>query len=378
MRTGASSVLFSVIPRLVSTIAGPAAQVATAPSSRRSALHHVTLKDIAREVGVSVMTVSNVVNGNLGRVSPATAARVEAAVTALGYVPNAAAQSLAARRTRLVGLLLPSRPDDTSLLASPHDVAVTGAVEAALRSRDHHLMLRGVATARDVSDSVRRWSLDGVVVMGFTDDEVRALDLPATLPTVVVDAAAGSGLAQVRSDDRTGGRLAGEHLTALGHRHLLICGPAGTASGVVAQRVAGFREAARRAGLPDDAVTVADTPTTYEGGVALGARIAPQVRAGTLTAVFATADILAAGVARGLGDAGLRVPEDASVLGYDDADLARHVTPRLSTIAQDTTRKGHVAADLLLGLVTGQHAEPRSETIPVALTARESTGPAPA
>jgi LacI family transcriptional regulator len=327
---------------------------------------------------VSLMTVSNVVNGNLGRVSPQTAARVEAAVAELGYVPNAAAQSLVARRTRLVGLLLPSGPDDASLLASPHDVAVTGAVEAALRHRDHHLMLRGVATARDVRDSVRRWSLDGIVVMGFTDEEVLDLDLPAGLPAVLVDVSAGDGLAHVRSDDRAGGLLAGEHLTGLGHRRLLLCGPTDTTSRVVGERVAGFRAAARAAGLPDDAVRVEPALTTYDDGVRLGTALAPRVRAGALTAVFATADILAAGVARGLIDAGLRVPQDVSVLGYDDTELARYVTPRLSTIAQDTTRKGHVAAELLLDLVTGQDVRPRSELIAVDLTPRESTAPAPA
>jgi LacI family transcriptional regulator len=335
-------------------------------------VNHVTLKDIAREVGVSVMTVSNVVNGNRGRVSPATTARVERAIAELGYVPNAAAQSLAARRTRLVGLLLPTGTDEASLLASPHDVAVTGAVEAALRHRDHHLMLRGVGTARQVQDSVRRWSLDGIVLMGFTDDEVGALALPAGLPAVVVDATAGGPVAHVRSDDRSGGRLAGEHLTGLGHTRLLICGPTGTTSRVVSERVAGFRAAA------DREVRVVDAQTTYDDGVALGLRLAPTVRAGDVTAIFATADILAAGVIRGLTDQGLRVPEDVSVLGYDDADLARYVTPRLSTIAQDTTRKGQVAAELLLELVTGEAAEPRSELIAVSLTARESTGPAPA
>jgi LacI family transcriptional regulator len=93
--------------------------------------------------------------------------------------------------------------------------------------------------------------------------------------------------------------------------------------------------------------------------------------------VFATADVLAAGVVRGLTGAGLRVPQDVSVLGYDDAELARQVTPRLSTVAQDTAGKGRLAAELLLGLVTGDDAAPRSATVPVALVARESTGPAP-
>lgn len=344
----------------------------------------ITLKDVARAVGVSVMTVSNVVNGRLDRVSPATAARVERAVAELGYVPSAAARSLVGRRSRLVGLLLPGRPDGVSLLGSPHDVAVTGALEAALRGRDHHLMLRGVGSAADVRDSVRRWGLDGVVLMGFTDAALAGLDLPPTPAAVLVDAAGGpvdgAGApthARVGSDDRAGGRLAGAHLTGLGHRRLLLCGPVDAAGRVVAERLAGFREAAADAGLPADAVRVAHARTTYDEGVALGARLAADVRAGAVTAVFATADVLAAGVVRGLTDAGLQVPDDVSVLGYDDAELARQVTPRLSTVAQDTAGKGRLAAELLLGLMTGEDAAPRSATVPVALAARESTGPAP-
>lgn len=344
----------------------------------------VTLKDVARAVGVSVMTVSNVVNSRLDRVSPATAARVERAVADLGYVPSAAARTLVARRSGLVGLLLPGRPDGVSLLGSPHDVAVTGALEAALRGRDHHLMLRGVGDARDVRDSVRRWGLDGVVLMGFTDAALAGLDLPPTLASVLVDADGGAvgadggpAHARVRSDDRAGGRLAGAHLAGLGHRGLVLCGPVDGASRVVAERLAGFREAAADAGLPADAVRVAHAQTTYDAGVALGGRLAADVRAGAVTGVFATADVLAAGVVRGLTDAGLRVPADVSVLGYDDAELARQVTPRLSTVAQDTAGKGRLAAELLLGLVTGDDAGPRSASVPMALVARESTGPAP-
>ncbi|MBD5785612.1 LacI family DNA-binding transcriptional regulator [Cellulosimicrobium terreum] len=335
----------------------------------------VTLKDIAREAGVSVMTVSNVVNGNLGRVSPATAQQVERIVAERGYVPNGPAQSLAARRTRLVGLLLPDRSDDGSLLGSPHDVAVAGAVEARLRERDHHLMLRGVADHRDVLDSVQRWNLDGIVAMGFTDDELGQLDLPTGVPAVVVDTYVDApGAATVRADDFEGGRLAGEHLRGLGHRDVVLCGPVGTTSQVVRERVAGFRTAlgiapdAAAAPGPDGPVTLHLVPanTTYDDGLAAAALIAAEHPGAS--AVFATADVLAAGIARGLAAAGVRVPQDVSVVGFDDAEIARYVDPPLTTVAQDTVLKGRTAADLLLetidGLPTGRGRGTRTATGP--------------
>lgn len=337
-------------------------------------MSRVTLKDIAREVGVSVMTVSNVVNGNSARVSPETAARVEQAITRHGYVPNGAAQSLAARRTRLVGLLVPVGDDEASLLVSPHDVSVAGAVEVELRHRDHHLMLRGVETAADVLDSVRRWTLDGVVVMGFTDDALVRLELPDGLPAVIIDGYVDDPrFAFVRSDDYEGGRLAGEHLVALGHREVVFCGPTGGTSRVVAERLAGFRAALDAHGVPSAGLVPADT--TWEAGVEAGARLAATYP--DATAVFATADVLAAGLVRGLVGAGRRVPRDVSVVGYDDADLAQYVTPSLTTVRQDTVRKGKVAADLLLEVVVDDRAPRTGERIAVELVTRESTARAP-
>ena len=334
----------------------------------------VTLKDIAREAGVSVMTVSNVVNGNLGRVSPATAATVERIVEERGYVPSGPAQSLATRRTRLVGLLLPAREDGISLLGSPHDVSVAGALEAALRERDHHLMLRAVENTREVQDSVQRWNLDGVVVMGFTDDELRALDIPDDVPAVVIDASVGDGRAgAVRADDVGGGRLAGEHLR--GARS-----PAGRVLRAGGRAQPGGRRSARRGcGTPSEPTPSRSPPAPpTRTGWPRGSGSRASTR--TATAVFATADVLAAGIQAGLIRAGRRVPQDVSVLGFDDADIARYVSPSLSTIRQDTAGKGRAAAELLLQLIEGadlRASRPDGTVhIGVELVVRESTGPA--
>jgi LacI family transcriptional regulator len=338
----------------------------------RCHLNRVTLKDIAHEVGVSVMTVSNVVNGHTAHVSPRTAARVRDAIAVAGYVPNAVARSLVAGSARLVGLVLPARSDDISLLVSPHDSAVAGSIEAALRARDYHLILRGATTSNELRDSVQRWALDGIILMGFTDDELRALSLDGQVPTVVIDSGfdEGSPLWHVRSDDFNGGWLAAEHLTSLGHRQLMFCGPVSRGSQVVSDRLAGFRAGATARGIEDQAVSVVDANTTYEAGCVLGTTLAQ--RAGRPTGLFATADILAVGLMHGLTLGGLEVPTAVSVVGYDDTELARFVAPRLTTIAQDTTRKGRAAADLLLGAVEGS-SPPRSEEIGVTLVVREST-----
>jgi len=346
----------------------------------------VTLKDIAHEAGVSVMTVSNVVNGNLGRVSATTADEVRRVIAARGYVPNGSAQSLAAGRTRLVGLLVPPGTEDQSLLVSAHDVSVVGAVEATLRHHDNHLMLRSAGTADDVRESVRRWNLDGIVVMNYTDAQLEALDLPRDTPVVLVDAyeqepggadagaGAGARVVRVGSDDAQGGRLAAEHLLALGHRRIVFTGPTTTPSRVVAERLRGFRAALETAGVTWDDTLVVPANTSYVEGLEAGARIAaghPDA-----TAVFATADILAAAVSRALTQAGRRVPDDVSVVGYDDTEVAEYVTPSLTTVRQDVVAKGRAAAALLLEMIDGERPSDPAR-LGVELVVRESTAPPP-
>ncbi|MFC8734501.1 LacI family DNA-binding transcriptional regulator [Luteimicrobium sp. NPDC057192] len=346
----------------------------------------VTLKDIAHEAGVSVMTVSNVVNGNLGRVSATTADEVRRVIAARGYVPNGSAQSLAAGRTRLVGLLVPPGTEDQSLLVSAHDVSVVGAVETTLRHHDNHLMLRSAGTADDVRESVRRWNLDGIVVMNYTDAQLEALDLPRDTPVVLVDAyeregaaadaVAGPGARVVRvgSDDAQGGRLAAEHLLALGHRRIVFCGPTTTPSRVVAERLRGFREALEAAGVTWDDTLVVPANTSFEEGLRAGGVVAAEHQ--DATAVLATADILAAGVEKALARAGRRVPDDVSVVGYDDTDVAEYVTPSLTTVRQDVVAKGRTAATLLLEMIDGERpADP--PRLGVELVVRESTAPPP-
>jgi len=346
----------------------------------------VTLKDIAHEAGVSVMTVSNVVNGNLGRVSAGTAEQVRRVIEARGYVPNGSAQSLAAGRTRLVGLLVPPGTEDQSLLVSAHDVSVVGAVEATLRHHDNHLMLRSAGTADDVRESVRRWNLDGIVVMNYTDAELEGLDLPRDTPVVLVDAyereggdgssraTEGSRVARVGSDDAQGGRLAAEHLLALGHRRIVFTGPTTTPSRVVAERLRGFREALETAGVGWDEALVVPANTSFEEGLRAGAVVAAQHP--DATAVLATADILAAGVSRALARAGRVVPDDVSVVGYDDTDVAEYVTPSLTTVRQDVVAKGRTAATLLLEMIDGERPDDPAR-LGVELVVRESTAPAP-
>lgn len=334
----------------------------------------VTLKDIADEAGVSLMTVSNVINGNRSKVSRQTIDRVQAIVDARGYVPSASARSLAANSSRLIGLLVPAAGDE-SLLVSPHYMALSGLLERQLRKRDYHLLLRGVARNDEVLEAVQSWNLDGAVLFGFNDEDVERFTVKGRAPMLALDSYAANPLTTgVRSDDLSGGRLAAEHLLERGHRDIVFAGPPFAKSGVVQQRLEGFRRVHRDAGVPWDNRRIERVGADYPSGVALGQRLRRDHP--TATAVFATADILAIGLMEGLRIAGLSVPSDISVIGFDNVDLSGYVTPKLTTVAQDIVAKTEEIARMLLAEIEQRELPTSPVVLGVELVQRDSVASA--
>ncbi|PRY56845.1 LacI family DNA-binding transcriptional regulator [Glycomyces artemisiae] len=337
----------------------------------------VTLKDIAAEAGVSLMTVSNVVNGKQARVSAATRERIMRIVKDRGYVPSASARSLAAKSSRLVGLLVPA-VGESSLTIDPHTVEVVGMLERELRRLDYHLMLRGISRRGEITEALRSWNLDGAVLLGFNDIEIDRLDAAdvGDVAMVAMDSYSANPLAmEVRSDDFGGAVLATRHLAGLGHRRIAFAGPAFADTGVVHQRFEGYRQVLEEHGIAFDPALVSEVETTHAGGFAYGRRLAAERP--DVTAVFTTADILAIGLIEGLAAAGRSVPRDVSVVGYDNADLAALVTPKLTTVAQDLPGKAAEAVRLMMDRLAGGPRPERAVSLDVALIERGTAGPPP-
>jgi len=335
----------------------------------------VTLKDIADEAGVSMMTVSNVVNGKRARVSPETIERIQRIVAERGYVPSASARSLAAKSSRLIGLLVPAADED-SLMISPHNVAIVGQIERELRKGGYHLMLRGISQPAEVAEALQSWSLDGAVLLGFLDEEIDRLTARTIgkVALLAIDSYSANPLTTgVRSDDYTGALLAARHLLELGHRQIVFAGPSFSDVGVVHQQFEGFQAAFAEAGLSWQERLVTVETTTHASGRELGRRLMTEHP--DATAVFATADILAIGIMEGLTESAFSVPADVSVLGFDNLDLSEYVTPKLTTIAQDIPQKAGIAVRLLLDAVERSKHPTEPITLDVRLIPRASTAP---
>jgi len=335
-----------------------------------------TISDVARRAGVSTATVSRVLSG-IGQARPDTRARVLAAARDLGYRPSGVARSLKLRRTRTIGLIVTD-------ITNPFFPQLVRAVEDAAREREFAVLLCNAAEdpEREAGylEVLAGRRVDGIVVASAGLGARQAAWIArAPLPVVLVNAAAGASVPTLLSDNVGGARLAVDHLIALGHRSIgHVAGPAGNAA--APDRLAGARLALEAAGLGADRLAVAEG----DGHVAGGARATAELLAADpgLTAVFAYNDLSAIGALRALRAAGLRVPADVSVVGFDDVDLAAYADPPLTTVAQDIASLGRRAAERLFELVDGD-ARPASAgagptVLPVRLVLRGSTAPPPA
>lgn len=326
------------------------------------------LADVASLAGVSVPTVSRVLNGN-APVSAERRQRVEQAVRQLGYRPNAAAQSLV-RGTRSVVAVIAG---DTARYG--YAMTIQG-VEEEARAAGYAVAIGVVdsdddAVVRRTVDLVMRQPLTGVVVLEFDPAGRAALQaLPGHLPVVAASpVSVRDGVTRVVLDDSKPAQQATEHLLGLGHRtvHHVAIPTSGRPSG----RVLGWRRALEAAGAPVPELSQGDwTPRSgYEAGQALARD--PEV-----TAVLCGNDELAMGVIRAMTEAGRAVPQDVSVIGFDGLPVAEFTVPPLTTVRQDFAALGRAALTTLIDLAEGRTPRRQSRVRPE-LVLRASTAPAP-
>ncbi|MEV4937632.1 LacI family DNA-binding transcriptional regulator [Streptomyces zaomyceticus] len=328
----------------------------------------VTMQDVARRAGVTKQTVSNVVTGRVG-VRPDTAARVRAAIDELGYVPNLVARSLATGSTRTVGLFVPTV--GTAFYADLVEEA-----EDALDEHGHHLLL---CTTRQSGERARRHlagltsrSVDALLIAGDQDllDHLPLL-ADARFPVALCawETEAPERFPMVTVDYEKGGRLAGRHLRGLGHEHVVVL-----ASPAHARRVEGFRKAYAEDGgvVGEDVVRLVHEPSFPAAFEAARAALTAHPAA---TALFATHDVLATGALEAARSVGRSVPDDLSVVAYDDCPAGPSSRPALTSVVLPRREMARDAVSLLLDAVAGREPSTRHRMLAPELVARDSSGP---
>lgn len=308
-----------------------------------------TIEEVAALAGVSRSTVSRVVNGSTA-VSPAALEAVQRAIGELNYVPNRAARSLASRATMAIALVVPE--DTTRFFGDPFFASIVSGINSRLSRSDYVLNL--IIASDDPRDKttayVRSGAVDGAIIVSHHTSDTFIDRIAAAVPVVY-------GGRPVRERERdyyvdvdnlAGARAATEYLIGKGHTAIAtITGPLTMPAGV--DRLEGYRAALAAAGLAPGPIE--DGNFTADGGSAAMQRIIDS--GAEFDALFAASDLMARGALTALARAGVRVPEDVAIIGFDDSPVAVSVTPHLTSMRQPSFEQGEQMADVLLSLLAG-------------------------
>jgi len=329
------------------------------------------IADVAARAGVGVATVSRVLNGH-ANVRPATRDRVLDAIRTLNYRPSSVARNLSLQRTMVVGALLP-------WFTNPSAVQRVRGIVDGLSGSAYDLMVFDIESedrqrrAFELFDRGDR--ADGLLVVSTNppDLEVERINA-AGLPCILVDAVHAS-LPSIAVDDVAGGEMATRHLIELGHRRIALIGdpPPEFRFDWSRDRTRGYEQALSRAGIEvrPEYVREGTRLLHVARGIAAELLALPE----RPTAVFAASDTQAIGAIEAARARGIRVPEELSVIGFDDIEVASYVG--LTTVRQPLFESGRRGAELLLRALSGRQVDVRTELLPLELVVRSTTGPVP-
>jgi DNA-binding LacI/PurR family transcriptional regulator len=354
-------------------------------SAPKAGPRRTRIADVAREAGVSKTAVSFAFNSP-ERLNAVTAAKIREVADALGYRSQPAARMHVGRNTMTIGLLTPQVL--SVVFGNPFFAELCAGVAAQTDQAGYGLLFVSPLHGSLVR-AIGHATVDGFVAVGLSEDHPEVEQIRrAGLPMVLVDGAALPEHASVESNDEVGARSAARHLLALGHRDFVVIGieppsmpglfeySAGPTESVAWRRLTGYRQGLELGGvkLRDDHIVVA--PATFDGGVATFRRIWEDgLRP---TAILAMSDAMAIGVMWAAREVGVHVPEDMSIVGFDDLDVAPHSNPPLTTVHQPIRQKGEESARLLLRMIANPDLErPQHKVLETRLIIRGSTAVAP-
>lgn len=324
------------------------------------------LADIAVEAGVSTMTVSNVVNGKHSKVSDKTIKKVNKLIKKYNYVPNSAARALSSKSSKIIAVFLPNEDFD-----NPHNIQALASISKTIKNKDYRLMIFPSIEGTEILSSLKSWNVDGVICFAPLSSQDYEIFKKTTIPTCFIDSYFNSSnIMHVGIDDYNGGYLAADYLAKCGHTNIGFASYYPDYDMILTKRLDGFKEGCLDNGLTFSEENIFIAETTFKGGVEVGKQIAESRR--DISAVFSTEDAMAIGVIEGARSMGMDVPDQLSVIGFDNTPICQYITPKLTTIDQDILLKGEKAASMLLELIEEGSIDEMSYRLPVKIVERQS------
>ena len=326
----------------------------------------VRIVDIASELGVSTATVSNVIHGKTRKISDQTVKRVQEKLEERGYIPNMAATLLAQNNSRIIGVVIKDHEKyEGRLLMDPFIASSLNCLADEIEQNGYFMMLKKAKDIMEAAKFASMWNMDGMVILSFCSDEYQSLRDRIRIPFVVYDGyfENPNRICNIRIDDRDGGRQVGAHLRELGHQNVLCV--ADNRECMDLERYEGLCEGL---GFRADFLKI---PMRKQERERFYQERLTQIR--QYSAIFAVSDYYAVDLMRFLQGAGVKLPEDISIAGFDDGAICEQVVPTLTSVRQDGAGRAKTAMQLLKRM----KEEPAfSGTIltAVQLVPRESTG----
>ena len=331
----------------------------------------ITMKDVAKEAGVSVATISYVLNGKES-ISEETKERVMVAIKKLNYVPNLAARSLVNQSSGLIGVVIPQTEDSNMLMFNnPFYSEMIGSIEYQARIQGYQILISGTDADEGYIRMAKERSLDGIIIIGMYPDHFYNELKKFNIPIVLVDSYCEDHyFHSVQVNDRYGAYIATKYLIDHGHRSIGLLAGMLKCRGVVEMRYNGYCDALKEYGIPHRSDLIFESKVDYKSGMEMGEQVIKSSR--RPTALFATADIMAIGAIKRMTQLGASVPEDISVIGFDDLNIAEYFNPGLTTVRQEIKRKGQEAARIILECIGNPSAGKQEIILPLSIVERES------
>lgn len=307
----------------------------------------VTIKEVAKEAGVSAATISYVLNDKES-IRQETKDRVYAAIEKLNYIPNLSARGLVNKESRLIGVVIPQTEDtDMLMFTNPFYSEIIGNIEYIARTNGYRVLISGVNTDESYLNLAKEHSLDGIIVIGMYPDEFYTQLKSSNIPAVLIDSYINDHYFDtIKINDRNGAYVATKHLIENGHKDIALVVGIMNESGVMQKRYLGYRDALEEYGIPFNEKLIFECKVDFESGIEQADKIVNSKE--KITSVFACADIMALGMIKQLSYKGINVPNDISIIGFDNLNIANYSNPGLTTIEQNIYKKGREAMTLMI------------------------------
>ena len=332
----------------------------------------ITIKELAEILDLSTTTVSNVIHGKTKEVSKATIERVQEALNTYEYVTNISASNLARNKSKIIGVALLARPDKyPNLLTDPFISELVSSLERTIRESGYFMMIYIADEIGGIIQQIASWNADGVVLFGLMGNTWKKVGERYKKPIVSIDCfdvTERENVVNIGLQDEEGAYLAVRHLIENGHRRIAFL--TDNIIGVDRERFLGFRRALEEGGLSfreEDFLQLMLMDRSADESIReLAARCEEY------TAVFCVSDLYAVQLANAVRARGRSVPDDLSIIGFDDNMLSRYYRPALTTIHQDTEMKGVQAAGILVQMIENRYDGEKEVILPVSLVERDT------